>query len=134
MQLKKEMTNMTRWVQSNIPEFLKFTIYMNAWSFLMKVIQRHSVPATASLAHDYSQTFESYKLSEYTDYKIQGCADIGTECHMYYIEDEYRRVAAEEIKRKIRENGMESLNTTNCLNLQFLCTTYDHVLLLFPIL
>jgi hypothetical protein len=68
-----------------------------------------------SYANDCSQTFENYKLSRYTDYKISGCCDVGTDCHFYFIEDEYKKVEIEEEKRKIREAGttLEVSSLTN---------------------
>lgn len=72
----------------------------------MKTLKRHNDPkAVPPLAHDFGQTFESYKLSVYTDYKIESTKDVASACKPHLIEDDFRRVAAEDIKKKIRENG-----------------------------
>ena len=52
-----------------------------------------------------SQTFENYKLNKYTDYKIAGCNDKSIDCHVHYIDDEYKRLEAEELKQLTKEHG-----------------------------
>lgn len=69
-----------------------------------QLVTKHAESPEA-YTNNCSQTFENYKLNKYTDYKIAGCNDKSTDCHTHYIEDDYKRVAEEDLKRTIRENG-----------------------------
>lgn len=66
-----------------------------------EVVKDHMVSDT--YANDYAQCFDDYSLSKYTDCKIRGCQDIGTQVHTYSIVDEYIKVADEDARRKIIE-------------------------------
>lgn len=66
-----------------------------------EIVKDHEVSDT--YVNDYAQTYGNYSLSKYTDYKIRGCADAGTQVHTYVIKDEYVKVAAEDEKRRILE-------------------------------
>jgi hypothetical protein len=88
------------------------------------MVERHS--NRKLFASDNTQTFETFKMTKYTDNRIKGCADVGVNCEWYQIVDTYRIAASDDLHQRIRENGQQLKHSLlTLLTRKFLCFLDD---------